>query len=472
MALIAVDPLRIIKTVLALTISIFAVVGIYVSYTIVERQKALRDVSRYDIVWTASQALTEFNRLKFDVAAFTMANTAVDKDEVRLRLDIMFNRLNILRSGDLRELAAKDREQKTTVDDLERVLGEIEPVIEKLDLPGAPQKILARLDTIQEKLTRFAAAANQYSSDQVAADQQRLLDLHRTFSILAAGLFVCGMAFIGLLFYQNRVVAIAHRKLRLATDDLRMAKEAAEGASDAKSRFLANMSHELRTPLNAIIGFSEIIAHEALGPAAQPKYREYAGDILSSGQHMYDLVNDILTMARLDAGHYEVTLEPIDLQHLADGALTMFKGTELASNRDVAIDPDGDWRPRLRADERAVRQILLNLLSNAVKFSAADTPVRLTCRYTAEGELHLTVSDRGIGMTPEEAERVGHPFYQADGRLARKYEGTGLGLSIVKGLIERHGGRLAIESQPGVGTRISVIFPNELLEEDDLAAVA
>ncbi|MGH6739422.1 MAG: GGDEF-domain containing protein, partial [Bradyrhizobium sp.] len=123
MALIAADPLRIIKTVLALTISIFAVVGIYVSYTIVERQKALRDVSRYDIVWTASQALTEFNRLKFDVAAFTMANTAVDKDEVRLRLDIMFNRLNILRSGDLRELAAKDREQKTTVDDLERVLG-------------------------------------------------------------------------------------------------------------------------------------------------------------------------------------------------------------------------------------------------------------------------------------------------------------------------------------------------------------
>jgi signal transduction histidine kinase len=467
-----VTPLRIIKITLGLTITAFAIAGAYISYTISERQTALREMTRYNIVWAASQALTEFHRLEYQVAAFAMPNSAVSQDEVLLRFDIMYNRLNILRNGALGELSSKSPEQKATLDQLEAILVELQPIVEKLDQPGAPERVLSRLGTLAGKLTRFAAAANQFGGDQVAEDQQRLLKLHRTFSMLAAGLVVCGMTFIGLLFYQNRVVATAHRNLRHVTDDLLTAKEAAEGASDAKSRFLANMSHELRTPLNAIIGFSEIIAHETFGPEAQSRYREYAGDILKSGQHMYDLVDDILTMAKLDAGHYDLTLERLNLGALVNSALTIFMGTEMASKRDVAIEASSEWWPWLRADERAVRQILVNLLSNAVKFSPADTPVRLSCQRTPEGGAQLTVTDRGIGMMSEETERVGQPFYQIDGRLARKYEGTGLGLSIVKGLIERHGGKLIIESQSGIGSQISVIFPSDLLEPVALAAVA
>ncbi len=466
------EPLRIIKTTLAVTIAAFAVAGAYISHTISERQTALREVSRYNVVWAASQALTEFHRLEYQIAAFAIPHSTVSLDDVLLRFDIMYNRLNILRGGDLEGLSEREPEQKAAVDRLDAVLSELQPVIVALDQPGAVARVLSHLAPLEGQLTRFAAAANQFGGDQVAEDQQRLLKLHRTFSLLAGGLVVCGVAFIGLLFYQNRVVETAHRHLRLVTDDLRIAKEAAEGASEAKSRFLANMSHELRTPLNAIIGFSEIIAQEAFGPSAQVRYRDYAGDILRSGRHMYDLVNDILTMAKLDAGHYEVLLERLALRELAETTLAMFMVTEMAAQRQVTIEADGDGWPELRADQRAVRQILLNLLSNAVKFSPADTAVSVTCRRTADGDVQLAVSDRGIGMTPEEAARVGQPFYQADDRLARKYEGTGLGLSIVKGLIEHHGGRLVVDSQPGTGSQISVVFPHHLVEPADLQAVA
>jgi signal transduction histidine kinase len=183
-------------------------------------------------------------------------------------------------------------------------------------------------------------------------------------------------------------------------------------------------------------------------------------------------VNDILTMAKLDAGHYDLMLEPLNLRDLVETTLAMFKGSEMAANREVIVEGRTDWWPMLRADERAVRQILLNLLSNAVKFSRAEAPVRISCRRTAEGGAQLTVIDSGIGMTAEETARVGQPFYQVDGRLARKYEGTGLGLSIVKGLIESHGGRLMIESERGVGSRISVLFPALLLDPLKLVAVA
>jgi signal transduction histidine kinase len=467
-----VDPLRIIKLVLATTIAAFAIVGVYLSQTISERQNALREVSRYDLVWAASQAVTEFNRLGFEIAAFAMGDGGISRDDVRLRLDIMYNRLDILRRGDLRELVEREPEQKATLDELDTAMGEIQPLVDDLGQPGAASRALARLKAVGGKLARFAAAANQLSGNQITMDQQRLLSLHRTFSLLAGGLVACGLAFIALLFYQNRVVRRAHRELRRVTDDLQVAKEAAEGASEAKSRFLATISHELRTPLNAIIGFSEIIARERFDPSGQPRYREYADDILKSGRHMFELVNDILTMAKLDAGHYELTLEPLNLRDLVEATRAMFAGTEMAANREVTVEGRTDWWPLLRADERAVRQIVLNLLSNAVKFSPADQPVRIACRRTAEGGAQLTVIDRGIGMTAEETARVGQPFYQVDNRLARRYEGTGLGLSIVKGLIESHGGRLAIESERGVGSRISVIFPAELLDPVTLAAVA
>lgn len=308
-------------------------------------------------------------------------------------------------------------------------------------------------------------------SNQAGADQARLLELHWMFSGIAAALLACGVALIVLLFFQNRQLAKAYEKQRVLADDLRASKNEADAASEAKSRFLATMSHELRTPLNAVIGFSEIIAGEAFGPVGQQAYRDYAGDILRSGQHMLDLVSDILTIARLDAGKFEIAPAPTDLRESVEKAVQMFRGTKHAEGRSITLAPETPW-PWLEADERALRQMLLNLLANAAKFSEPPMPIEVRCRTSPDGEIALTVADRGIGMTPREAELAVRPFHQADSRLARKYEGSGLGLSIVSGLMSCHGGRLVIDSEPGVGSRISLVFPASATFAAGLAEVA
>jgi two-component system, cell cycle sensor histidine kinase PleC len=463
--------LRYIKFVLWAVIAIFTLAAIDISATIVQRQDALREVSRYNVVWAASQAVNEVVRLEQRIAAFGFGRAGVDKDEVALRLDIVKNRLNLLKDGSLAAFAEHNPDQKLVVGELDAALAAVQPLVDTLEQPGAVERAMALLAPFEGKLGRFAGAANTYSAEQVADDQHQLLRLHWMFSTLAGGLLLCGVALVALLFFQNRLIARAHAELRAMTNDLQIAKEAAETASDAKSRFLATMSHELRTPLNAIIGFSDIIAQQTFGPIGQRQYLEYAGDILRSGRHMFDVVSDILTMAKLDAGHFELSPELLDLHEVTQVCLAMIKGAEMAQGRDIEFEEGGQWIA-LRADERAIRQMLLNLLSNAVKFSAADTPVRVSCDCAADGALWLSVIDRGIGMTREEAALVVQPFQQADNGLSRRYEGSGLGLSIVNALIEKHGGRLVIESERGKGSRISLVFPKEALAQEPLANVA
>ena len=273
---------------------------------------------------------------------------------------------------------------------------------------------------------------------------------------------ISGLAFIVLLFFQNRLLAKAYQGMSALAHDLRIAKNAADAASEAKSRFLATMSHELRTPLNAVIGFSEVIASEAFGPVGKPAYRGYAVDILTAGRHMLELVNDVLTMAKLDAGRYELDLAPMNLHDTVDRTVTIFRGTTAFERREIRVTGQLRW-PWLLADERAMRQVLLNLLSNAAKFSDPDKPIEVRYETSPDGEIMISVIDQGIGMAPDQVSEATRPFYQADSRLSRKYEGTGLGLSIVSGLVECHGGRLIIESQPDIGSRISVAFPPEAI---------
>jgi signal transduction histidine kinase len=463
--------LRNIKFVLWTVIGIFAIAAIDISVTIVQRQNALQEVSRYNIAWAASQAVNEVVRLEQRITALGYGKTGVDKDEIGLRFDIVQNRVNLLQDGSMAEFAARNPDQERIVQDLCAATTALQPLIDKIEQPGNIEQALALLAPLEAKLGRFAAAANNYGAELVADDQHQLLELHWLFSTLAAGLILCGIALVVLLFFQNRLIARAHAELRAMTDDLQIAKEAAESASDAKSRFLATMSHELRTPLNAIIGFSDIIAQESLGPIGPRQYLDFARDILRSGRHMFDVVSDILTMARLEAGQFALSFEPLDLHETASACLASIRGAEIAAGRDIAFDPAAQFAS-LHADEKAVRQMLINLLSNAVKFSAADKPVRIGCSCAADGALWLSVIDQGIGMTKAEAELVVQPFQQADNGLSRKYEGTGLGLSIVNALIERHGGRLVIESEPGRGSRISLVFPREALMPVPLAAVA
>jgi two-component system cell cycle sensor histidine kinase PleC len=234
----------------------------------------------------------------------------------------------------------------------------------------------------------------------------------------------------------------------------------AEAANQAKSEFLANMSHELRTPLNAINGFSEIMAAELFGPIGD-KYKGYAADILKSGQHLLSLINDVLDMAKIEAGKMTLHYEPVSLKGVCEDAVRLMRGK--VQEADLTLSVVGEDLPDIEADQRGLKQVMLNLISNAVKFTPAGGRITLTLAATQgeDGQARVKVScaDTGIGIAPENLARLARPFEQVEGQHSKTTQGTGLGLALTKSLIEMHGGRLMLESEPGVGTVVSFDLP-------------
>ncbi|MGD0143703.1 MAG: HAMP domain-containing sensor histidine kinase [Rhizomicrobium sp.] len=246
--------------------------------------------------------------------------------------------------------------------------------------------------------------------------------------------------------------------LRRARDELAAARDTAVNADQTKTMFFANVSHELRTPLNAIIGFSELLKSDAFAA----KRREYADLIHSSGTHLLGLVNDLLDLARIEAGKFELQCETVGLGELIEECARIVEGRARDSGirfgRKVAAD-----LPLAFADRRALKQILLNLLTNAIKFTRRDGSVEVFARLVSSGELAFGVKDDGIGVAEEDQLRVFERFGQGRHDIAAIDEGTGLGLPIVKGLAEAHGGRVAMDSRLGEGTCVTVWLPRERL---------
>ncbi len=244
---------------------------------------------------------------------------------------------------------------------------------------------------------------------------------------------------------------------------LRDAKDEADAANRTKSAFLATMSHELRTPLNAILGFSELIAEQLMGPAPAT-YVDYAKDIHSSGHHLLELVNDVLDISKLEAGKFDLNESTFGLDELLKDVASSFRTQAAAAG--LALHLDSALQGRICADRRLVKQVLLNLLSNALKFTKDGGSVTLAARRTGARVLEISVTDTGIGMTAREAEIAQTPFGQIDSSVARRFKGTGLGLPIAKSLVKLHGGDLAVASEPGVGTTVTVTLPASRLARD------
>jgi signal transduction histidine kinase len=243
------------------------------------------------------------------------------------------------------------------------------------------------------------------------------------------------------------------------------ARQKAETANRAKSSFLATMSHELRTPLNAIIGFSDMMRSEILGAVGNERYHPYIDNIHESGEHLLQIITDILDLSKAESGKLALDEDLVDLREVVRSVRQVISGRMAVGGLTETVDLPADLPP-LRADERKIKQVLLNLISNAVKFTPTGGTVKLTARCDPRRGLTLIVADSGIGIPEADLDRVLKPFEQVDSSLSRQHQGTGLGLPLVRAMIELHGGTVTLKSTVGIGTQVILTLPAERLAYD------
>jgi two-component system cell cycle sensor histidine kinase PleC len=248
------------------------------------------------------------------------------------------------------------------------------------------------------------------------------------------------------------------RRIERRNRELERARAQAEYASRSKSAFLANMSHELRTPLNAIIGFAELMQNGTFGQVRPARYQGYVADIHASGHHLLMIINDILDMAKIETGRMTIQETEIDLGETIEAALRFFAVRAKQDGLELKVETAAPL-PLLRADARAIRQILLNLISNAIKFTPAPGTITVRVDRLASGEIELAVRDTGIGIAPEHIDIVLAPFGQIAHQLNRQHDGTGLGLPLARAFAELHDAQFAITSALGEGTTVGMRFP-------------
>ncbi|HEV2901548.1 MAG TPA: ATP-binding protein [Pseudaminobacter sp.] len=374
-----------------------------------------------------------------------------------------------LRSAEEQELRARVAEMRTIID------------------TATDGVVLIANDGTIRSISRPAEALFSFDSDEVAGkpfislfaiESQRSardylngLSDHGVASVLndgrevigreAQGRFIPLFMTIGKLPSDSGYCAVVRdiTQWKRAEEELTQARALAERASSQKTDFLARVSHEIRTPLNAIIGFSELMVDERFGPVANDRYRDYLRDINRSGNHVLDLVNDLLDISKIEAGQQEMAYEAVSLNDTLAETVAMMQ-PQANRERVIIRSSFASKLPEVVADLRSIRQIALNILSNAVRYTQAGGQVIISTAYEPSGDIVMRVRDTGIGMSQAEIEQALKPFKQINSLKRTRGDGTGLGLPLTKAMVEANRARFAINSTPGEGTLVEITFPS------------
>jgi signal transduction histidine kinase/ActR/RegA family two-component response regulator/HPt (histidine-containing phosphotransfer) domain-containing protein len=430
---------------LLLAPALILVAGAAYTWVLIERQQALQEAWRYDIIWSTSQAVSELARLEQRIAATTVPGSGVDRDEVQLRLDVLTNRVGLFQSriGAVEELIRSDPEFRETIDRLAGAIAAAQPLVDVLDRPGSVAQLLELFSPLDASLARLASAAQARIADRIAEGQRQLDRLHWIFSALLSAILLCSLALVVLLLWNNRLLQQAHREVGVLA-------EAAEQANRAKSEFLAMMSHEIRTPMTAVLGMADLLAAEDL----DRRQRQYIDAVRSSGRHLLNVVNNILDLSQIEAGRLAFEQIDFSVAEVLEQIRSLVAPQAVERRLELRLTIDGHSPPVVRGDPTRLKQVLLNLVGNALKFTSRGTvEVRVRCRDEGEAvRFRFEVEDSGIGITAEQQAELFQPFVQAERSTTRTYGGSGLGLAISRRLVEAMGGAIGVESESGRGS--------------------
>lgn len=444
-----------------------------------ERKVAARlDFSRSP--WAIAAA--EVETLRYSHALQLLSKTPADaalREETRLRFDTTWSRVDVLKHGPEGKPLLRLPGYPETLAAFDAVLLRLDPLMERLETASADElnqafdEISAIIPRLREAFLLMVTDPDYNGLRSSAAQdalEDRLAVLLFGLGTLTIVLFILLISEINgtkrLLRHSDAMVAVLReREAELAALHAasQQARREAEAANSAKTAFLASMSHELRTPLHSILGFSETIKRGSYGPIQPDRYAEYVDHIHKSAEHLFSLVEDLLSLTRIEARQYTLNETRLDLASPCRFALDLLRSKAESAGVNLTLGAPPSAPVIIFADLRTVRQSILNLVTNALKFTPSGGTVSITWGLNAEGEAELTVADTGIGIAPEDQTRIFDLFYQVDNGLSRQHTGAGLGLPLVKSLMELHGGRVSLDSQPGAGSRFTLTFPKDRL---------